>query len=127
MKFFFASFLLITIVVISIADTLQACTTVVISGKGTTDGRPIIYKNRDSGFVQNKLMTFNDGRFTYLGLVNSEDPVGKEIWAGVNSAGFAIMNSQSYNLNINDTTRLKDQEGVIMKEALRTCATLRGF
>jgi hypothetical protein len=108
-------------------DTLQACTTVVISGKGTTDGRPIIYKNRDSGFVQNKLMTFNDGRFTYLGLVNSEDPVGKEIWAGVNSAGFAIMNSQSYNLNINDTTRLKDQEGVMMKEALRTCATLRDF
>jgi len=111
----------------SAADILQACTTVVISGRGTTDGRPIIYKNRDSGFVQNKLMTFEDGRFTYLGLVNSEDPVGKEIWAGVNLAGFAIMNSQSYNLNINDTTRLKDREGVIMKEALRSCATLQDF
>jgi hypothetical protein len=72
-------------------------------------------------------MYFNDGTYPFIGLVNSEDRIGKEVWAGANSAGFAIMNSASYNLNTKDTTQLKDQEGIIMKEALRSCATLKDF
>jgi hypothetical protein len=121
--------LLLAGLVFMLADTEQAdaCTTAVISGRGTPDGRPLLYKHRDSDYYQNKLMTFNDGKYAYIGLVNSEDTEGKEIWEGANSAGFAIMNSQSYNLNIKDTTSLKDQEGIIMKEALRTCATLQDF
>jgi len=109
--------------VISIGDS-KACTTAILSGKATVDGRPLLLKHRDSGFTQNRLMYFNDGEFNYIGLVNSEDSIGKEVWSGANSAGFAIMNSASYNLNDTDTTKLKDQEGIIMKEALRTCTTL---
>ena len=105
----------------------SACTTAIISGKGTADGRSLLFKHRDSGFEQNRLMYFNDGTYPFIGLVNSEDRIGKEVWAGANSAGFAIMNSASYNLNTKDTTQLKDQEGIIMKEALRSCATLKDF
>lgn len=122
-------FLLIIIfglVFISIND-MAACTTAIITGKATPDGRPILLKHRDSDSYQNKLMYFNDGKYSYIGLVNSEDLEGKEVWSGANSAGFAIMNAASYNLNDNDTTKLKDQEGIIMKEALRSCATLSDF
>ena len=105
----------------------SACTTAIISGKGTPDGRSLLFKHRDSGFEQNRLMYFTDGTYPFIGLVNSEDMIGKEVWAGANSAGFAIMNSASYNLNTSDTTLLKDQEGIIMKEALRSCATLKDF
>jgi hypothetical protein len=105
----------------------NACTTAVISGKCTVDGRPLLYKHRDSGYNQNKLKYFKDGKYTYIGLVNSVDTSAREVWAGSNSTGFAIMNSASYNINIDDTTRLKDQEGIIMKEALRNCATLKDF
>ncbi len=103
-----------------------ACTTAVISGKATKDGRPMLWKNRDTGAVKNKIMIFHDGKYTYAGLVNSGDKTGKSIWIGYNSAGFAIMNSASYNLN-NDTIRQSGGEGRLMKRALQTCATVDDF
>jgi hypothetical protein len=105
----------------------HACTTAIVSGKFTPDGRPLLFKHRDTSFEQNKLMYFNDGRYAYIGLVNSADPDGREVWAGFNSAGFAIINSESYNLNVGDTTRLRDMEGVLMKKALQQCATVEEF
>jgi len=103
------------------------CTTAIITGKYTVDGRPLIWKHRDTGDAQNKLMYFKDGKYNYIGLVNSKDIEGNEVWQGCNSAGFAIMNSASYNLKINDTTKIKDREGIIMKQALQSCATLEDF
>jgi len=103
-----------------------ACTTAVISGKATKDGRPMLWKNRDTWAVNNKIMIFHDGKYTYTGLVNSQDKTGKSIWIGYNSAGFAIMNSASYNLN-NDTIKQTGLEGHLMKRALQTCATVDDF
>lgn len=105
-----------------------ACTTAIISGKYTADGRPLLWKHRDSGFEQNKLMYFSGSKYNFIGLINSADSTGKEVWAGVNSEGFAIMNSASYNLKPeSDTTRLVDQEGVVMRAALEQCRTLADF
>lgn len=120
-------FLLIIFIVLFYSIQSSACTTAVISGKFTKDGRPLLWKQRDSKFMENKLMYFNDGKYEYIGLVNSQDSTGREIWAGCNSAGFAIMNSASYNLNIGDTTGFKDQEGFVMKKALQTCASVQDF
>jgi hypothetical protein len=106
---------------------LQACTTAIVSGKATVDGRPLLLKHRDADELQNKLMFFKDGKYEYIGLVNSPDSLGKEVWAGCNSAGFAIMNSASYNLNVGDASPLKDREGVVMKQALQSCATVEDF
>ena len=105
----------------------SACTTAVISGKYTVDGRPLLLKNRDTGHLQNKLVFFSDGKYSYIGLVNADDSLASNVWAGVNSAGFAIMNSASYNLNLKDTTKVKDREGWLMKKALALCATLQNF
>lgn len=104
-----------------------ACTTAVISGKYTLDGRSIIWKLRDSDEPKNSMRYFADGIYPYIGLVNSTDIKGENVWAGTNSAGFAIMNSASYNVNIGDTTPLKDKEGIFMKLALQTCASLEDF
>ncbi len=106
--------------------SVTACTTAVISGKATKDGRPMLWKNRDTWAVNNKIMIFHDGKYTYTGLVNSKDKTGKSIWIGYNSAGFAIMNSASYNLN-NDTIKQTGTEGRLMKRALQTCATVDDF
>ncbi len=117
---------LLFLLVVGISYCL-ACTTAIVSGKFTPDGRPLLFKHRDTSFEQNELMYFNDGKYTYIGLVNSVDREGREIWAGFNSAGFAIINSESYNLNVGDTTRLKDMEGVLMKKALQQCANVDEF
>jgi hypothetical protein len=103
------------------------CTTAIFSGSSTPDGRPLLYKHRDTSFLQNKLMYFSDGLYPYIGLINSADSLGNEVWAGCNSTGFAIMNSESYNLNIGDTTKLKDCDGFIMKRALQVCSTVEEF
>ena len=60
-------------------------------------------KHRDTDDQQNRLDWFNDGKYEYLGLVNTKDVEGKEVWAGVNSAGFAIMNSNAPDLAHGDT------------------------
>jgi hypothetical protein len=103
-----------------------ACTTAVISGKYTKNGRPLLWKHRDTWALNNKLVQFNDGKYQYAGLVNSVDTLGKSVWIGFNSTGFAIMNSASYNLN-NDTIKQSGLEGRIMKKALQNCASVEDF
>jgi hypothetical protein len=56
------------------------CTTAVVSGKATNDGRPLLLKNRDADALQNKLVYFSDGKYRFIGLVNSEDKENKEVW-----------------------------------------------
>ncbi|OYT12519.1 MAG: hypothetical protein B6I19_09685 [Bacteroidetes bacterium 4572_114] len=103
-----------------------ACTTAVISGKATPDGRPLLWKHRDTWSVNNKIVQFFDGKYACAGLVNSIDTANQSIWIGYNSEGFAIMNSASYNLNY-DTIELNGLEGRLMKIALQACATIDDF
>ncbi len=104
-----------------------SCTIAVISGKYTADGRPLLWKNRDTWAVNNKIMFFHGEKYDFIALVNSHDKSGKSVWIGVNSAGFAIMNSASYNLNLGDTVKQSGLEGRLMKKALSTCATVQDF
>ncbi|OPZ31385.1 MAG: hypothetical protein BWZ00_00577 [Bacteroidetes bacterium ADurb.BinA174] len=119
--------LILLAAIFAIVYTSDACTTAVISGKATPDGRSIIWKLRDTDNLENSIRYFTDGKYPYLGLINSKDTKGENVWAGSNSMGFAIMNSASYNVNVGDTTSLKDMEGVFMKLALQTCASLADF
>jgi len=117
---------LVALAVMSLAPHARpcgACTTAVVSGKATVDGRPILWKNRDADDLHNQVVYRDDGKYAYLGVVNKGDAAGLEIWAGINSAGFAIMNSASYNLDDVETVA----EGAIMKLALQSCRTVADF
>lgn len=106
---------------------VKACTSIIITGKATPDGRPIMWKNRDTDSYQNAIKYFDDGKYKSIGLIDSDDPSGQAVWIGYNSAGFSIMNTASYNLISKDTIDLKDQEGKLMREALKQCATVDEF
>ncbi len=106
--------------------TGYTCTTAVVSGKYTKSGRPLLWKHRDTNALNNKIVVFKDGKYTFTGLVNSSDTLNNSVWIGFNEKGFAIMNSASYNLN-NDTINQTGHEGRIMKKALETCATIADF
>ncbi|MEN8120067.1 MAG: carcinine hydrolase/isopenicillin-N N-acyltransferase family protein [Bacteroidota bacterium] len=121
-------FLLLVIFIFSAYYQVNSCTSIIISGKYTKDGRPLMWKNRDTDFLKNKLMYFSDGKYKYIGLVNSVDTKGESVWIGYNEAGFAIMNTASYNINEpDDTTKLSDLEGRLMKQALQTCKNIEDF
>lgn len=104
-----------------------ACTTFLISGKSTADGKPMLFKNRDTDEMQNSLAFFTDGKYKYIGLVDGRADWSTMVWGGYNETGFAIMNSAAYTNNIGDTSKFMDQEGVLMKLALQSCRTLEEF
>ena len=117
--------LFLALVVFSV--NLLPCTTAIVTDRASKDGRPLLYKQRDTGFLDNKVMIFTDGFYKYIGIVNSVDTLGNEVWGGHNSAGFAIMNSASYNLNPDTKEDKPELEGVVMKLALQKCRTLKDF
>ncbi|MGI6717677.1 MAG: hypothetical protein ACOX4D_00750 [Bacteroidales bacterium] len=112
-----------------LSNNAFSCTTAVISGKATSDGRPILWKMRDTDFLKNYMKYFKstDSTYAFTGVINSVDTLALEVWAGTNEKGFAIMNSASFNVNLNDSIKLDNQEGYFMKEALEKCANLKEF
>jgi hypothetical protein len=102
-----------------------ACTTAVITGKATADGRPLLWKSRDTtGLPRNEVVVYEGERFRVLAVVNAGDR--DEVWMGVNSTGFCIENSLSRDLAVEGKKR-GPGNGAIMKLALETCATVEDF
>lgn len=121
---FALTFLLMTAVL-----PLFPCTTAVISGKAAPDGRPILWKLRDTDYLENYMKRYaaTPDTYAFIGLVNSLDTLGLEVWGGHNEKGFAIMNSASFNVNLGDTAKIDNQEGYFMRKALERCASLKDF
>ena len=117
--------LIIFIFLASINLTSEECTTAVIGKDASADGNPILWKNRDSDHLINKITYVHEQPYNYIGLINSEDKTGRMVWVGLNSKGFAIMNSVAYNLP--KEGEMQDLEGIIMADALRTCKTVDDF
>jgi hypothetical protein len=104
-----------------------ACTSMIIGSKASANGRPMLWKHRDTGAEDNFVeRVAHDGTLTYVALFNGGDSLLSEAWMGVNEAGFAIMNTASYNL-APDTAKIKDREGLVMSRALQVCHSIDDF
>jgi len=101
----------------------EECTTLVATGAATASGGPLLWKNRDTGTLSNKVILVTEHPYSFLALIDADDIVGRAAWAGINTAGFAIANSASYNLP-QPAGEAQEQDGVVMAEALRTCRTV---
>jgi hypothetical protein len=104
----------------------EQCTSVVVLPEASVTGGPILWKNRDTGFLSNKVVFVDENPHDFLCLANAESASGRSCWAGLNSAGFGIINTVAYNLP-NPSDEMKDLEGIIMADALRTCSTIGDF
>ena len=122
-------YILLAAIGMMIPVAVYACTSVIISGCASPDGRPLMWKHRDTGHLDNRLEHFKGEKYSFIGLVNSDEgTLGKEVWTGSNTAGFSIMNTASYCLkNDNVPVSDMDREGVVMYRALEICATLSDF
>ena len=74
------------------------CTSVIISGKVRKDGKPVMYKHRDTDHTSNEIKWFQGEKYSFIGLVDTDVDPSPEVWAGTNSAGFSIMNTATYDL-----------------------------
>ena len=57
-----------------------ACTSAIVSGKNTVNGRPLLWKHRDTGEENNKVerIAAKDGKMEYIGLYNASDTACSE-------------------------------------------------
>jgi tetratricopeptide (TPR) repeat protein len=101
----------------------EECTTLVATGVATSSGGPLLWKNRDTTSLSNKVILVTEHPYSFLALIDADDTAGRAAWAGINTAGFAIANSASYNLP-QPAGEAQEQDGVVMAEALRTCRTV---
>lgn len=122
--------IILTILASFAVSGVYACTSAIIAAKNTVNGRPLLWKHRDTGEENNKVerTPAKDGNFEYVALYNASDKECKEAWMGYNSEGFAIMNTASYNLKDDKISSKKmDKEGVFMKRALEVCSSVADF
>lgn len=104
-----------------------ACTSAIISGKATPDGRPLMWKNRDTGNLNNCVRHIKGKRFSFVAITAYGKRAGAA-WMGVNEKGFSIMNTHSYNLVEDEEVQVKgDRNGAVMYLALGRCATVKDF
>ena len=121
------AFLLILSIAAAITDArAEECSTAIITSAASADGCPLLWKNRDTDHLSNMVVFVSDAPYSYLGIVDADDPSGRRVWVGLNAAGFAIMNTVAYNLP-KKPGEAEDLEGVIMADALRLCRTVDDF
>lgn len=108
------------------AGKTLACTSFIVSGKATKDGRPLVFKNRDTGDANNVVVVVQGERYRYMGIAASWDKEPVDIWGGHNEAGFAIINTAAYNMN-GCEGKDTDNDGRVMRRALEVCCTLADF
>lgn len=122
--------LIFTITLLCGIVVADACTSAIVSGKLTANGRPLLWKNRDTNDQNNRVerVLAHDGLYEFVGLFDARDTRDTAAWMGFNEKGFAIMNTASYNLNDDDVPESEmDKEGVVMRMALERCVTVDDF
>lgn len=116
--------------VVAITTAASACTSAIVSADANPYGRPILWKHRDTSTTDNKVeyVAPSHAGMGYVALFNASDAKLKEAWMGMNEAGFAVMNTASYNIKEDKIPDKKmDKEGILMTRALLTCRTVDDF
>ena len=132
MKHLTITCLLVSAALLGGAAHSNACTSIIVSGKVTPDGRPYIFKNRDTHDLDNLAIQIQGPRYRFIGIVATKDTLYKSVWSGHNEVGFAIANTAAYNLNDEPEPgkprpQGDDNDGILMRKALGTCRTLGDF
>jgi Acyl-coenzyme A:6-aminopenicillanic acid acyl-transferase. len=118
---------LISIILLTVAVPIFACTSAIISGRVTPDGRPLMWKNRDTNNPKNCVIYLKGEKYDYIAVSAANYASVKAIWMGTNNQGFCIMNTLSYNLSNSEEERNTSQNGSLMKRALEICASIEDF
>ena len=122
----FRTLLLVFLLTGYIYNNVEACTSVLVSGKVSKDGRPFILKNRDTHSLDNLIVQRKGEKYRYIAVTSASDSLPTSVWSGHNEKGFAIINTAAYNLN-GDSKIGDERDGIIMRRALEICATLKDF
>ena len=105
------------------SDDRGECTTAVIRGSATANGRPLLWKNRDVSYPDQEIIHFRASPYSFVSIITAGDTT--QAWGGVNETGFAV--EDATNLNTSDQVAGPDDDGIIIKLALTRCRTVADF
>lgn len=103
------------------AGAVIACTIAVVSESAA--GYPMLWKNRDVHAYDQEMRFFDSEPFDFMS--NTYRGETHRAWAGLNSAGFGIVNTDTYNQGPWGISGADD--GEVMFWALTNCQTLNDF
>ncbi|MDY6820555.1 MAG: hypothetical protein SVN78_02900 [Deferribacterota bacterium] len=113
--------------------TIFACTIAVISGKATTDGRPIIFKTRDERDEYRQEVKYypptGDEKYGHMSVVKwglNNNPIFPDVinGAGINETGFMITNTTVYSNLLAESI---NSNMPLLNYAIPRCKTLEDF
>jgi len=100
----------------------EECTIGVASGRATKDGRPMIWKTRDTDGYDNAVFLNTVYRYRFLAVIDAGNR--QDSWMSLNERGFAILNSALYDLAAGGSG---PANGGFMTYAAGTCASVAEF
>lgn len=106
-------------------EDLLGCTSIIITGKLTKDGRPLLLKQRDGGNENNRIESFHGEKYDFITLVNSEYVQKDLAWCGINEMGLAITSNASNNLGNRENGGYSSPKVIYL--ALAKCKNLQEF
>jgi len=107
--------------ILIIAGEAFACTIAVVSESAA--GYPMLWKNRDVHSYDQEMRFFDTTPYSFTANIYRGET--HRAWAGLNSQGFAVVNTDTYNQGAWGISGLDD--GEIMFWALATCNTIDDF
>jgi len=119
-------YVLSAFILCALQSAALACSAAVISGAASVGGNPVLWKNRDTSHFNNGAVFVKEQPYSYIGITNEDDMSGRRVWSGLNSAGFAVINTVAYNLPL-PSDQEKDLEGWVMGDVLRSCKNIADF
>lgn len=123
------NYLFMAIALLAMANETTGCTIAVIGRQATLDNRPLLWKNRDVSYIDQQFNYFQpiirNGQQLHGYIGNHYRSDSTRIYMGANDAGFAIINSNTYNLG--DSLLSGIDDGTLMRMALESCAKLGEF
>jgi len=106
----------------TVQDSYEECTIGVAAGSATTDGRPLLWKTRDTNAFDNEVVYSTSLTYKYVAVITAGQSA--YAWMGVNEHGFAIINSVAYDLNAGSSGQ---GNGELMRYVLGNCKTVEDF
>jgi hypothetical protein len=104
-----------------IAGVVLGCTIAVVSE--SVAGYPMLWKNRDVHNYDQEMRYFDSGYYRFVTNVYKGET--HRAWAGLNDAGFAIVNTDTYNQGV--WAMYGPDDGHVMFWALSNCLTVDDF
>ena len=118
--------LCVILLALALSAPAFCCTTAIVSAGASYSGRPLLWKQRDASDKYNIIARVEGGTYAYTGLFPTRDTLRTTCYAGINEAGFAIINNLSYNLRP-DSLGFDTKAGPLMARALAECVTVEDF